>query len=186
MNLINRLFGAIHILELAASILAGLALLLIMFIVCVDVAGRYGLNSPLAWSHDLISLYLMGVSFFFALSDTLRRNHHVSVDILFNRFGKRTQIFWRAVGWSLASVLFCMIFIVTAGKAWSDWLGGDVIDGPIAWPTWISAAIATIGMLLICARLVLGAIAYIIAFVADDSRFCAAAMDQPLDIELAV
>ncbi|MBK8741942.1 MAG: TRAP transporter small permease [Betaproteobacteria bacterium] len=172
-------------LELAASVVAGLALLLIMFVICADVVGRYVFNSPLPWSYDLISLYLMGVGFFLALSDTLRRNHHVSVDILFNHFGRRAQIFWNAVGWSLAGVLFCIIFILTARKAYANWSAGDVIDGVVAWPTWINAAVAAIGILLIDMRLLLGAIAYIFAFVNDDPRQCAGAIDTAAQPEQA-
>lgn len=179
MNLINRILGITRTLEIAASVIAGVALLLIMFVVCFDVAGRYIFNSPLSWSYDLISLYLMGVSFFFALSDTLRRRHHVNVDILFNLFSKRTQIFWNAVGWSLSSVLFCIIVVLAAKTAYSDWAAKNVIDGAVSWPTWVSAAIASIGMFLICVRLVLGAIAYVIAFVTGEPRKCAAAMDPP-------
>jgi len=185
MRLIHRLFAAIKMLELAASAIAGSALLLIMFVICGDVVGRYVFNSPLAWSYDLISLYLMGIGFFFALSDTLRRNHHVSVDILFNHFRRRTQILWNAVGWSLASVLCCIIFVLTAQKAYANWSSGEVIDGVIAWPTWITAATAAVGILLICARLLLGAIAHIAAFALNDSRICAAAMDTTFENEKA-
>ena len=104
MSRIDRLLGLVKTLETAASTVAGLTVFLIMITVCVDVAGRYLFNSPLKWSYDFIQLYLMGVAFFFALSDTLRRNHHVNVDILYNRFGRRTQLFWTAVGWSLSAV----------------------------------------------------------------------------------
>ncbi len=184
MSRIDRLLGLVKTLETAASTVAGLTVFLIMITVCVDVAGRYLFNSPLKWSYDFIQLYLMGVAFFFALSDTLRRNHHVNVDILYNRFGRRTQLFWTAVGWSLSAVLFLVILVLIARTTWENWVAGDIIDGAVAWPTWISSAIATVGVLLIAARLVLGAIAYALALAADDPRIAAAAMDAPSANEL--
>lgn len=164
MNVIVRALRAVKFLELAASTVAAAVVFLIMIVVCVDVAGRYLFNSPLAWSFELISLYLMGAAFYLALSDTLRRNHHVNVDILFARFSKRTQFFWTVVGWGLSSAFFIPILVLAAQTTYSSWQSGDVFAGAIPWPTWIGPAIATFGLLLICLRLVLGTVAYTAAF----------------------
>jgi TRAP-type C4-dicarboxylate transport system permease small subunit len=176
-NRLRALLSGIKALELAASSVAGLVLLIIMAIVVVDVIGRYVFNSPLSWSYDVISLYLMGASFFLTLSDTLRRNHHVIVDIIYNRLGKRTRYFWNAIGWSLSSALFISILVLAAKKGYVSWSGKEVIDGTIAWPTWIGPAIATFGLILISGRLVLGAAAFWIAFLTGDERYCAGALD---------
>lgn len=177
MHLINRMLSAIKMLEIVASTIAGAALFIIMFIVCIDVVGRYVFNSPLTWSYDLISMYLLVVSFFFALSDTLRRKYHVNVDILVNLFSNRTQIFWNAIGWSLSSILFCVMTFLLAQTAYSDWVQKNVIGGAVSWPIWIGAAIASIGMLLICIRLVLGSMIYTVAFFTGESDLCNAVTD---------
>ena len=88
------------------------------------------------------------------------------------------------MGWSLSAVLFLVILVLIARTTWENWVAGDIIDGAVAWPTWISSAIATVGVLLIAARLVLGAIAYALALAADDPRIAAAAMDAPSANEL--
>ena len=184
MNTIAKALQAVKVLELATSSLAGAVLFFIMCVVCTDVTGRYLFNSPLAWSFDLISLYLMGVMFFFALSDTLRRGHHVTVDILYQRFRKRTQFFWATIGWALAAVFFVTILILVAGTAYSNWKTGDVVPGAIPWPTWIRSAVATLGLLLICARLMLGTIVFAVASFFADDQIALLACDPPAPSEL--
>lgn len=174
---LRAILRGVRVLELVASSVAGLVLLVIMLIVAIDVLGRYVFNSPLRWSYDVISLYLMGASFFLALSDTLRRNHHVIVDIFYNTLGRRTRYFWNVIGWSFASALFISILILAAQTAYGSWSAKEVMDGPIAWPTWIGPAVATVGLILICIRLVLGTVAYAIAFLTNDERHCVGVLE---------
>ena len=63
----------LRVMERVCSGLAAAMLLAIMLIATLDVAMRYFLNSPLGWSYDLISLYLMAGMFFLAMSSTLDR-----------------------------------------------------------------------------------------------------------------
>ena len=58
----------LRVMERVCSGLAAAMLLAIMLIATLDVAMRYFLNSPLGWSYDLISLYLMAGMFFLAMS----------------------------------------------------------------------------------------------------------------------
>ncbi len=153
-------------LEYAASTGAALALFAIMLVVFADVLLRYLFNAPLAWSYDFISLYLMGAAFFFALSETLRRNHHVAVDILYLRLSLRARRLWKLLGWSLSFVLFAIIFVLAVRTSWSRWAGDNVVAGAIPWPTWIPAAIAAAGFLLLIARLALGVLALALALAA--------------------
>jgi TRAP-type C4-dicarboxylate transport system permease small subunit len=152
-------------LEGLAATGAALALFAIMLIVVADVLLRYLFNAPLSWSYDLISIYLMGVAFFLALSETLRMNHHVAVDILYLRFPLGWRRVWRLVGWALSFVLFAIIFVLAVTTAWDRWSAGNVVAGAIPWPTWIPAAIAAAGFLLLLVRLALGVVALAITLV---------------------
>jgi TRAP-type C4-dicarboxylate transport system permease small subunit len=143
--------------------LAAFAVLAIMLIVVVDVTMRYLFNAPLSWSFDLISNYLMGASFFFALSETLRRDHHVSVDILYVHFPLKARRVCKMVSWILTSVLFAVMTWLAAKAAVERYISNDVVAGAIAWPTWIPAAIGAIGMAVMTARLVVGSLALILA-----------------------
>lgn len=167
--------GWVARLENAASTGAAASLFAIMLIVVVDVMLRYLFNSPLSWSYDFISIYLMGIAFFFSLSETLRRNHHVAVDILYLRFSLRTRRLWKLAGWSLSFALFAVIFVLAVHTSWVRWAGDNVVAGTIPWPTWIPAAIAASGFLLLLARLALGVLALALALAAA----------QPLDAAIA-
>ncbi len=162
-------------LDHAASTGAALALFAIMLIVFADVLMRYIFNLPFSWSYDFISIYLMGAVFFLVLSETLRRNYHVAVDILYLRLSLRARRFWKLVGWSLALVLFALIFVLAVRTAWSRWAADNVVAGAIAWPTWIPAAIAALGFLLPLTRLALGVVALALAL----------ATARPLDAAIA-
>ena len=162
-------------LDHAASTGAALALFAIMLIVFADVLMRYIFNLPFSWSYDFISIYLMGAVFFLVLSETLRRNYHVAVDILYLRLSLRARRFWKLVGWSLALVLFALIFVLAVRTAWSRWAADNVVAGAIAWPTWIPAAIAALGFLLLLTRLALGVVALALAL----------ATARPLDAAIA-
>ena len=162
-------------LDHAASTGAALALFAIMLIVFGDVLMRYVFNSPFSWSYDFISIYLMGAVFFLVLSETLRRSHHVAVDILYLRLSLRARRFWKLFCWSLALVLFAMIFVLAVRTAWSRWEADNVVAGAIPWPMWIPAAIAALGFLLLLTRLALGVLALALALV----------LARPLDAAIA-
>jgi TRAP-type C4-dicarboxylate transport system permease small subunit len=132
----------------------------------VDVALRYLFNAPLSWSYDLISIYLMGAAFFLALSETLRLNQHVAVDIFYLRLSVRMRRVWKLLGWSLSCVLFAVILALALRTSWSRWTADNVVAGAIPWPTWIPAAIAALGFALLLARLVLGVLALGLALAA--------------------
>lgn len=158
-GLVDRAQRWVARLEHAASTGAAAALFAIMLIVFADVALRYLFNAPLSWSYDLISIYLMGVAFFLALSETLRRNHHVAVDILYLRLSLRMRRVWKLLGWSLSCVLFTVILVLAVRTSWSRWAADNVVAGAIPWPMWVPAAIAALGLALLLARLTLGVLA---------------------------
>ena len=156
---LDRMVVWLDRLDHMAATCAALALFSIMMIVFFDVLLRYVFNKPFSWSYDFISIYLMGAAFFLVLSEAQRRSYHVSVDILYLRLSLRARQFWKLVGSVLAFALFGMICYLAVRTGWSRWEGDNVVAGAIAWPTWIPAAIASAGFLLILARLALAMVA---------------------------
>jgi TRAP-type C4-dicarboxylate transport system permease small subunit len=137
---------------LCQHVAAGI-ILAIMFIVFSDVLMRYVANSPISWAYDVINLYLMAGLYFLALSYTYAAHAHIGVDILLHRLPK--------VGVRLAECLSCLVaiplfaLISKAGfeRGHENWANGDVVSGPIAWPTWIGPAVMAVGAGLMVARL---------------------------------
>ncbi|WP_340151378.1 TRAP transporter small permease [uncultured Sneathiella sp.] len=150
MEKIDRL---ITFVERAVLTLSCVCLFGIMIIVTVDVMMRYLFASPLSWSYDLISLYLATLLFFAAVSDTFRRGSHVKIE-LFDKLGStRMRATFEAIGYSSALIMFCIMFEVSLDDAVKSLLGGDVISGAIAWPTWIPYMIASVGFGLLAIRI---------------------------------
>lgn len=174
-GLLDRLVRWLDRLDRAAASIAALALFAIMLVVFGDVLMRYVFNMPFSWSYDFISIYLMGASFFLVLSEAQRRSYHVSVDILYLRLSLRARRIGKLLCSLLALALFMTIVVLAVRTAWSRYEGDNVVAGAIAWPTWIPAAIAAAGFLLLLTRLALSVAALVLALVAG----------RPLDAALA-
>ena len=107
LNTIERL--AIKV-SRSISILAGLVLLWIVIITCVDVVGRYFFNSPLYAGAEIIKVSMAGV-IFFSLPYMFFKNEHIIVDLF--------PIFKRGyLGWILG-----LVFLAIGGYAL--WVIGD-------------------------------------------------------------
>ena len=163
MSLLRSLDRALSSVEHAASLLAALALFLIMWIVASDVAMRYLFNKPWGWSYDLISLYLIVGLFFLALSRTFAVNGHISVDLLHHVLSPNGRRVCEVVICVLSAGFFALVFDAGAERAWESYLAGDVLAGAFAWPTWASVIFVPIGAGVLTLRLALSAICHIYA-----------------------
>lgn len=152
---IARCDGALRLVERGGIAVAGVLMMAIMLVVVTDVVMRYFLNSPLSWSYELISLYLMVGLFFFALSDTLANNAHVSVDILHLYMPQRLRHAAELVGYVLATPVFAAVFYMSVVTTWQSYEGADVLAGHIAWPTWVAQICVPIGVGVLVLRMIL-------------------------------
>lgn len=151
--MIERIHQVLSGCERFLNKVAAVMLFAIMLVVVCDVFLRYFFNAPLAWSYELISLYLMVGLFFFALSDTLNHNGHVSVDILHNYMPSPLRHLAECVAYGCASLVFIGIFYVSLIRTYESFIGGDVMAGGIAWPTWVSYAAVPLGCGLMLLRM---------------------------------
>src|SRR3990167_301080 len=129
MKLLQSAHRVISALESLSGWVASACLFAIMVIVFFDVGLRYFLNSPLGWSYDLISLYLMVALFFLALSVTQRDDHHVRVDIVFSHVSPRVRHSMELVGYLLTVVVLVGIVYQGSLKFWISWQNNDVVAG---------------------------------------------------------
>jgi TRAP-type C4-dicarboxylate transport system permease small subunit len=139
--------------EFVLAALAAACLLAVMGIVFVDVGARYFLNSPLAWSYELIGMYLMPALFYLALSDTLADHHHIAVDLLRSRMSDRLVRVVEIVGCGAMAALFLLIVWIHLQSAVHDLRTGAVTMGVIEWPAWVPAALVVVGSTTIALRL---------------------------------
>lgn len=145
----------VNLLETIWSRVGAAIMFAIMLIMVGDVCFRYLLNSPLDWSYELISLYLMPAVFFLALSDTMKHDTHVRVDILFNYVSSRARAIMEVVGHAISILLFTLMFYCSVLRTWTDFVTKGVIDGAVVWPTWITSALVPLGTGLLVLRIVI-------------------------------
>lgn len=151
--MIRRISLALARYEAALLALGAGCLFAMMIIVFVDVVMRYLFNSPLGFSYDLISLYLMVGVFFFAFSDTLRHDEHVRVDILYLRMSRGMRRLCDRISYGLSAVLFATVLWTGLLRAVASTARGEVMATLIPWPIWMAYWIVPIGtapIMLLC------------------------------------
>lgn len=144
-------------------------LLFIMIVLGADVLLRYAFNAPLRWSYDLISIYLVVAIFYLSVSDTLRTNNHVAVD-LFIKYAPRWFIHTgQGCAYLLAAAIIAWASWQLAQEAWLAYVQKEVIPGVIGWPTWIPAFLAMLGLAVFGIRLLLVGVAHVMALGRTDT-----------------
>lgn len=97
---------------ISAAMLAAMGLL-----VCVDVAGRYLFNAPLAGAFE-VTEFMLALLVFAALPIVTREDSHISVSVVESLLGARARRVQRLI--VLAVGAFSLAII-----SWRLWLGGD-------------------------------------------------------------
>lgn len=134
------------------TMLAALSMFAIMIIAAADVGMRYLFNAPFIWAHELISLYLVPILVYFAISATFAVHGHISVDLLQYRIPDRARHACYMVSSALVSALFAALVVQAFHRSLDEYLAGNVLAGVIAWPVWPSSAIVVLGSLMLCLR----------------------------------
>jgi len=163
---LNRVLSAI---ERPAALLSAVILFSLMLIVAVDVAMRYVFNSPFAWSHDVISLYLLPALFYLALSRTFEIHGHIGVDILQYSLSERWRRACQIVIGVLGAGLFALIAWLGLDRTIEEYTEGSAISGLIEWSTWISVAFVPLGSILISVRLAVHAALHALSLISGTS-----------------
>lgn len=96
-NLILTLMKILNSMTKILNWIGYVSLIGIVLITCADVFGRYCLNKPLLGGFELIELSTAVVGSFAMLYTTTQRMH-ISVDLFFIQFSRRTQVILESFG----------------------------------------------------------------------------------------
>lgn len=169
--------------ERAGIQLSAAALFCLMAVIVLDVGCRYLLNTPLPWAFDFITLYLAVALFFFALSDTLRVNGHVAVDIVLRQFPPRARHFALLAGYALACVPFAGMAWLSLLKTLHSYAQQEVMPGVVEFPVWPSSLFATLGLCTFLGRIAFRAADHAHALWTRGDLLDASMEDRILDTE---
>ncbi len=117
---------------------AAVAVIALIGVMMVEVIARYVLGKPTVWAFD-IAYMLNGAAFILACALALKRNQHVTVDIVSQRFDPRVNRTIEIVVFTLL-VAPALGFICYAawGQFWKAWVTGEVEQvsawRPLVWP----------------------------------------------------
>ncbi len=140
-------------------------LFMLMLVVVADVSLRYLFNSPLQWSYQVISSYLMPGLFIMAVSHTLKANAHVSVDIVHNYIPRKVRYVFEAVSTVLVLPVFAFCTFVSAEVTLADLRSAAISTSGLAVPTWSTSILLPIGFGMLTLRLLLNAYGYLATLV---------------------
>ncbi len=141
--------------EAAMASIATVCLFLMTAVVAADVFMRYVFSAPLAWTHDLVGLYLVSTSFAFVLSSTFSSHGHMGIDILTRRLPRIGRRYAELLVNALAIIMFALIAWVMFERAWESYAAREVLAGLYAWPTWPPAFVLASGSTLLVLRLMI-------------------------------
>ncbi len=154
--MIDALDRALTRLEDTLLLVSCLCVLCIVCITTSDVAARGLFNAPFAWSHDLITQYLLVAMFFLSLPYVTRIGGHMALDFLARKVRNPMQRTSLLLLGEMLAFLLIAGFIVGAWEMVVDaFQGGDLLQGDLAWPTWPSRLLGPIGALVLELRLLL-------------------------------
>jgi TRAP-type C4-dicarboxylate transport system permease small subunit len=159
----ERLRRALDIVDGALVSVGSLMLFALMCVVVADVSMRYLFNSPLQWSYEVVSNYLMPGLFFLAASHTLKAHSHVAVDIVHNYVGPRTRYWFESVSSLIALPAFAVCAWMSAAVTIGDFQSGATSSSGLPIATWTVSMFLPLGFGLLTVRLFLNAIGYLMS-----------------------
>jgi TRAP-type C4-dicarboxylate transport system permease small subunit len=129
------------VLERVSTLVAwigGVALILMMLHISVEVVARYVFNSPLHGTVEIVSAYYMVAVVFLPLAMIERLNGHIVVELVTQHLPRRAQ----SILIGLVALVSASYFAVFAWRTWGDALKkyavGEQALGTVAitvWPT---------------------------------------------------
>jgi TRAP-type C4-dicarboxylate transport system permease small subunit len=157
--------------RLVASIAHGLCavgvacVVAMMALTTADAVARYAFNSPTMWADEMAS-YLLIAIVFLGLSQNLRSNGHIRIDVVTNLLPapacRALEVFAYAAG-----VFFAIILIAGTWTRFDNfWARQTTSDSPLMTPLWIAMVPVIVGAAVFVVAMVWGLVASLHALLA--------------------
>jgi TRAP-type C4-dicarboxylate transport system permease small subunit len=154
MDTIDRWTGR---LSAALMFIAGIALMLMMIQMTVDVFMRNFFRSPIEGSLEIVSNYHMVAVVFLPLALVERRHEHITVDLFVGMMTAGAQRFVRIVGYIVCSVFFSLLTWQTGIDAFEAWERDELLMSSIYIILWPAKMLLPIGFGLMLMQVLLHA-----------------------------
>ncbi len=134
-----------------AGVLAGIFLILIAILSLAQISGRLlGFD---AYSFDDFAGFCMAASSFLGLAHTYRRNEHIRVALLIERFHGGTRRALESLCLGASTFLLCFFAWYATDMAWTSHEIHDVSQGLVAVPLWLPQSGMALGLIILALAL---------------------------------
>jgi TRAP-type C4-dicarboxylate transport system permease small subunit len=154
MDTIDRWTGR---LSTALMFIAGIALMLMMVQMVIDVFMRNFFRSPIEGSLEIVSNYHMVAVVFLPLALVERRNEHITVDLFVNMMPAGAQRLVRIIGYIVCAIFFGLLTYQTGIDAFEAWERNELLMSSIFIILWPAKMLLPIGFGLMLVQVLLHA-----------------------------
>ena len=137
--------------------IAGIALVLMMVQMVVDVFMRNFFRSPIEGSLEIVSNYYMVAVVFLPLALVERRHEHITVDLFVNMMPPVMQRLVRIIGYIVCSIFFGLLTYQTGIDALEAWERNELLMSSIFIILWPAKLLLPIGFGLMLIQVLLHA-----------------------------
>ncbi len=125
--------------------LSGMTVLIVMLIVCGDVAGRSLFNAPLDGATESSEL-LLACLIFFGLAAAQQRKQHYMVELIVVRLSPRIQVYLSGLTLLLSAGVTALLCWYSVGQAISSFQMDEIGFGTIEFLIWPARSVVTFGL----------------------------------------
>lgn len=152
-DLLDGLSAALARAERSLALIAGVLVIVLMLVVCVEVVGRSGFNRPIRGSIDIVSQLMAPLV---ALGIAYGQSHFANVRMTIISGKLRGRMRWVSEAFALSIATFVAVLLALGSwrnflRAWTG--GGDTAD--IGIPIWMGVGCVTFALALLALRLIL-------------------------------
>ncbi len=131
------------------SVVAGVALVLMMVHVVADVLMKFVFNIPITGTPEIVAYYYMVAAVFLALAYVELTGKHITVDLLYNHMSPPTKRVAQAVGYLSSALFFSLLTYSTWFDAVEAYRIGQIAMGSAALPIWPSRFVLPLGFAVV-------------------------------------
>lgn len=173
---------AIALVSDALMLVGGIALVLMMTQVTLDVAGKYVLNAPVPVTLEMVSNYYMVAVVFLPLAVVERRNGHIHVELLYALLPRVARGLLDLLSCALGIFFFGLLTRAAWDVALRKYQVGEYIMGSYHVIIWPSRFLVPLGAALITLVLLLKFLRSAVVLVRPDLAPAEASAGSHLDV----
>ncbi len=133
---------------LRLGVVSGFATLVIMLIVCVDVAGRFLFNAPLHSGVETSELLLVSLVFL-GLASAQQQRQNFAIEVVSRHLPARAQRGLELLGYVVCLVIVVLLAWPSTVQAISSFERNEMGFGIVAFPVWPARILLALGLWLL-------------------------------------